>query len=477
MGFFNWFKKPKKDYEATQSESYNDDGWIYNNQNTSPMDGEVFNLSYRTESLLKNDPNTEKGLRVIENNVVGNGITPQAVSRSNNSELVRRVEAAIIAYFDSKECDASQVTNFYGMQNLALREMVKNGNCFIRRRPRSFSQGLTVPMQYQVLSYDYLATDMLDTTNGNNRIINGIEYNRLFQPVAYHFYKENPRDYSQYWTARGREIVRVRASSVYHLYRRDQVDQRIGISWFTPVLPTLRMLANYRNNVLTKQQIQSSITAFITTDEDGDVNKLLGKRKSDGKTQIKRGQLNRLRPGEDVKFPDMPDISGDTEFYKQFRFDIANALGISYEELSGDYSNVNFSSGRMGWIAMSRNIQSIQQNIFGAQFLKGVGEDFLNNLVLQGDINAAERADVYIKWVYPRRVMLDPVKETNAILSQISGKIKSRKQAIEEMGYDYFSVMEEIAFDRDTQNSLGISDEQATSQENSQENSEDEEEL
>ena len=468
MGFWDWFKKPKKDYEATHADTYADDGWTYSNQNTSPLDGEVFNLSYRTEHLIKNDPNAEKGLRVIENNVVGNGIAPQAVSRSGNQDLVKRVEKSLVSYFDSKECDAARVTNFYGLQALALREMVKNGNVFIRRRPRAFSQGLTVPMQYQVISYDYLATDMLDTTNGNNRIINGIEYNAIFQPVAYYFYKENPRDYSQYWTAKGREITRVRASSVYHLYRRDQVDQRVGVSWFTPVLPTLRMLANYRQNVLTKQQIQSSFTGFITTDDDGDVNKLLGKKKDDGKSQIKRGQLNRLKPGEDIKFPDMPDISGDSEFYKQFRYDIANALGISYEELSGDYSQVNFSSGRMGWIAMSRNIQSIQHNIFGAQFLMGVGNDFLNNLVLQGTITPMEREDLFIKWVFPRRVMLDPVKETNALLAQINGKIKSRKQVIEDMGYDYHSVMDEMAYDKETLEQLGLNDEQTNSEENSE---------
>ena len=445
MGFFDWFKKPtKNDYEATNSDSYNDEGWSWSNQNTSPLTGDIASLSMRTENLLKNDPNTEKGLRVIENNVVGTGIAPQAVSKNNNQALVKKVEDALKAYFDTLECDAGRVTNFYGLQALALREMVKNGNCFIRRRPRAFGTGLTVPMQYQVISYDYLATDMFQNTNGANKIINGIEYNTTYQPVAYYFYKENPRDYSQYWTARARETVRVQAASVYHLYRRDQVDQRLGVSWFSPVLPTLRMLANYRQNVMTKQQMQSSITAFITTDDDGDVNNLLGKKK-DAKTEIKSGQLNRLRPGEEIKFPEMPDIAGDSEFYKQFRFDIANALGISYEELSGDYGNVNFSSGRMGWIAMHRNIQSIQQNLFGAQFLTGVGEDFKKGLLIKGDINQVEFNDISIKWVYPRRVMLDPVRETNALLAQISGKIKSRKQVIEEMGFDYMSVMEEIS--------------------------------
>ena len=460
MGLFSWLK-PKKKYDALDPETTGD-GWMPYSSNSTPDPWEIFGLNARVEDLIKNDPNAERGLRVLESNIVGSGVTPQAVSKTMNVELTRRVETALVDFFDSTECDASQTKNLYGIQSVLLRELVKNGNCFLRRRYRSFSMDLTVPIQLQVISYDYLATDFTNSKT-NNTIVNGIEYNKNLQPVAYHFYKNNPREPYSHLLNNGNEdnsTIRVKASEICHIFRQDTSDQRLGASWFAPVIPTLRMIANYRLNVLTKQQIQSSLTAIVTSDESGDINNLAGKKKtkSDGSkiSQLKRGQINRLLPGESIEFPDLPDLSGDTEFYKQFRLDMANGLGISYEEMSGDYSNVNYSSARMGWIAMSRNLRAWQSNIIDAQCLSIVGNWFLDAMVMQGELTAVQRDDLKIKWVFPIREMLDPVKETKSAIERINGKIESRKHIIESGGRDYQTVMEEIAFDEKLQVELGL---------------------
>ena len=154
----------------------------------------------------------------------------------------------------------------------------------------------------------------------------------------------------------------------------------------------------------------------------------------------------------------MPDVGGDTEFYKQFIRAVAVGLGLSYESFSRDFSEVNYSSARMGWIAEYRIIKAWQQNIVLAQWLNRLGKDFLDGLVIQGAITSVQREDLAMKWSFARREMLDPVKETNAMLAQIDGKIKSRIEVIEENGGDYLDVMEEIALDSQTQESLGIAD-------------------
>jgi len=460
VGIFSWFKKPKKKYDALDTETTSD-GWMPYGSSTTPDPWEILGLNARVDDLIKNDPNAERGLRVLESNIIGSGVTPQAVSKTGNVELTQMVEKALISFFDTTECDASQVNNLYGLQSVMLRELVKNGNCFLRRRYRSFNMNLTVPIQMQVISFDYLATDFTNSKT-KNVCVNGIEYNSQWQPVAYHFYKKNPREsYSHLFnTNEDNTTIRVKASEICHVFRQDGVDQRLGSSWFAPVIPTMRMIANYRLNVLTKQQMQSSLTAIVTSDESGNINDLIGKKKakSDGSqlSQIKRGQVNRFAPGETIEFPELPDLNGDTEFYKQFRLDMANGLGISYEEMSGDYGNVNYSSARMGWIAMSRNLRAWQSNIFEAQCLTNVANWFLDAMVMQGELTAAQRDDLKIKWVFPIRDMLDPVKETKSAIEKISGKIESRKHIIESGGRDYRTVMEEIAFDEKLQTELGL---------------------
>lgn len=459
MGLLSWLKpKKKKSYDALKADTTRDDWNPYPSQPTATP-WEIYGLNLRVEDLLKNDANAERGLRVLESNIVGSGVKPQAISKTNNTGLVSLLEEKLIAFFDSTECDSSQTKNLYGVQSVALRELAKSGNVFIRKRNRSFSLGLTAPFQLQVISYDYLATDYTNA-GANETIVNGIGYNKKWQPTNYYFYKENPREsYSHLVTGSTftKEVIKVRAKDVCHLYRQDLADQRLGVSWFAPVIPTMRMIANYRLNVLTKQQMQSSITAFAITDDTGDTYNLAGKKSADGtQSTIKRGQINRLNPGESIEFPTLPDLSGDSEFYKQFKRDMASGLGISYEEMSGDYSEVNYSSARMGWIAMSRNIRAWQSNIFEAQFLSILTNWFLDDLVLQGSFSMAQRQDLGIRWVFPRREMLDPVKETKSALDQIHGKIKSRKRVIEEMGDDYLAVMNEIAFDEKTQKELGL---------------------
>ncbi len=461
MNFFDWLM-PKKMFEGLYSDA-TADGWNPRGSAPTASPAEIHGLSSRVDDLLKNDPYTEGAIKALESGIVGPGVKPRCISKSGNKQLSRLVDQYIKQYFETMECDASQNQNLYGMQKTVVRALIK-GNCFIRKRSRPMSMGLTIPFQFQVLSYDYLATDYY-TDLGNNQIVDGIEYNRRGAPVAYYFYKSNPSErYSFIFNSKpvSTEVIRVPARDVYHLFDKKEVDQRLGYTWFAPVISMLRMTDSYRKNVLTKQQMQSSITAFITSDETDDVNEVFGKKETNANgdvvSMIKRGQLNRLIPGESVEFPSLPDLGSDTQFYKQFIRAIAVGLGLSYEGFSRDFSEVNYSSARMGWIAEYRILKAWQQNIVFSQWLNRLGKDFLDGLVIQGAISSVQRDDLSMKWSFARREMLDPVKETNAMLAQIDGKIKSRVEVIEENGGDYVDVMEEIAFDSQTQESLGIAD-------------------
>lgn len=459
MAWYNFWKKPKKDYDALNPK-ITDDGWNPHPSTPTQDLWSILGLSARVDWLLKNDPMAERIINTYKSYVIGGeGINFQAISKSNNGDLVRTVEAANVAFFDSTECDAQSTQTLSGIQGTAMREIAKQGGVFLRRRNRPFSMGLTVPFQIQLLTYDYLAQDYSDS-NKSNPIIQGIEYNARWQPVAYYFYKNNPREnytYYQGTTSDSASVIRVQAKDICHLYKKDHGDQKLGVSWLAPIIPTLKMMANYRLNVLTKQQIQSGMTAMVYTDDIADPNGLVGTKNTDNTgTVIKRGQINRLNPGESIEFPTMPDISGDSEFYNQYIRLAAIGSGLSFEAISANVSEVNFSSARMGWTDMYRNITDWQENIFVAQMMNKLDGWFREGLLLQGIINRPQNDDLILKSIKPRRIMLDPVRETNALVAQINANYKSLPEAIEEDGRDYIKVMKQIQYDMQTRQDLGI---------------------
>ena len=82
------------------------------------------------------------------------------------------------------EADADGLTDFYGLQAMAARAMFEAGECFLRFRPRRPDDGLTVPLQLQMLSSEHLPLGKCDTLPNGNEIIFGIELDRIGSRLA-----------------------------------------------------------------------------------------------------------------------------------------------------------------------------------------------------------------------------------------------------------------------------------------------------
>lgn len=98
---------------------------------------------------------------------VGNGIKPQSLHPDQaTKEKVQKLWSQF-----ANECDAAGITDFYGLQTLAFRSMVEGGECFVRKHVRTMSDGLTVPLQFQLMEAEqlpfYLARPTPDTPEGN----------------------------------------------------------------------------------------------------------------------------------------------------------------------------------------------------------------------------------------------------------------------------------------------------------------------
>jgi lambda family phage portal protein len=416
------------------------------------MDAVIQTVRNRCRDLSANNPYGNKAKRVIASNMVGQGIKAQVKNISDQKQN-KEIESLFKRWAESTKCDAGGKLNFYGIQSLIAKSLVDGGEIFIRRRKINKTRFNEIPFQLQVLEPEFL-DDSKDSgfVTAGTTLRKGIEYNDFGVPIAYHFYKEHPSEglYGKM------ETVRVPAEEVIHLYRMDRAGQLRGIPWLTPAVIRLKDLNDYESTQLIRQKISACFMAFVrdmnmnsataglpsSTD---DPNKLLDK--------ITPATIELLGPGRDVTFANPPSVGGDYESYTaQILRGISVGTGCTYEMLTNDYSRVNFSSGRMGWLEFQRELHEWQRDIFIMNFLPAVWDWFQQ----YAEIAGYNMSDIQAIWTPPRREMIDPANEINATKTEVRSGFNSLSGAIMELGRDPEEIFEAIKNDNQTLDSYGI---------------------
>jgi len=124
---------------------------------------------------------------------------------------------------------------------------------------------------------------------------------------------------------------------------------------------------------------------------------------------------------------------------------IATGAGVSYEGMTGDFSEVNFSSARMGDLQFRRNIDIWQQHLLIPQFCGPVFEVFKSAAILLGN----RFQNIFCTWTPPRRDMIDPTKEIPAKIKAIRAGIETLSDNIRQNGKDPAQHFQEIKTDND----------------------------
>lgn len=252
----------------------------------------------------------------------------------------------------TEEADAAGQTDFYGLQALACRAMLEGGECLIRLRPRRPEDGLVVPLQLQLLEPEHLPINMntdLEPVAGmsgpGNVVRSGIEFDALGRRVAYHLYRSHPDDgrLAPMSGQGGLETVRIDAREIIHLYRVLRPGQIRGEPWLSRALVKLNELDQYDDAELVRKKTAAMFAGFVTRQNPEDNLMGEGTPNSSGVSLagLEPGTMQILEPGEDIKFSDPADVGGSyAEFLRtQFR-GVAAAIGITYEQLTGDPASV-----------------------------------------------------------------------------------------------------------------------------------------
>jgi lambda family phage portal protein len=412
-------------------------------------------MTARARYLIRNNGYAANAVESFASNAVGTGIKPS--SNIQAAELKDKIQRLWATWTD--EADSEWLTDFYGLQRRAARELFIAGEVFFRFRPRRLEDGLCVPLQLQMLS-----SEMLPMLNGlaenGNVIRQGIEFDRIGRRAAYHFLRRHPGDVTE--TGLAGETVRVPASSVLHIVDPVDAGQLRGVSKFAPAVVKLFLLDQYDDAELDRKKVAAMFAGFVRRPEREFDNSAEMDAQGEPLLPLEPGQLQFLDDGEDITFSQPSDVGGNYEAF-QYRtlLQVAAALGLPYANLTADMLKANYSNTRAALLEFRRRVEAFQHSVLVYQLCRPVWARWMDVAVLSGALDIpgyAQNRREYLgtDWLPPRWDWVDPLKDIKAEIMAIEAKLKSRTQAVAERGYDATQVDQEIAEDQEREERLGI---------------------
>lgn len=390
-------------------------------------------------------------------NVVGTGIVP--MPKSKDREFRKAVKDLWEVSVD--ELDADGISDQYGQQALAAGQMFEAGEVFARFRPRRLEDRLAVPLQVQLLEADFLRNTMNEDLGNGRKIRQGIEFDPLGRRVAYHFYRDHPGDR---FSMGGIETTRVPAADVIQVFEPIRPGQLRGIPNIAAVLTKLYTLDRVSDSRAERERVASLFAFFFETAADplGDEDP----EDDDARiTSIEPGSGYELRPGEKLSSPNLPVVGNYQDFLRPHLREVSGSVDLTYEQLSGDMTQVNYSSARVALLEIRRRLEHLQHKVFVFQFLRRLWARWFMDAVISGALAVSDdfftmgvvRADLMrVKWMPQGWQWVDPEKEAKAANLMVRGGFKSRSMIVAELGYDAEEIDEENAADQEREERLGL---------------------
>jgi lambda family phage portal protein len=398
-------------------------------------------LRARARALVQNVPYISRGLESLVSNTIGTGITPRSLS--SNATAVDKLWSEW-----AKVCDADGKQDIYGLQANAYRAMEQDGEVLIRLRARRPEDGLPVPLQLQVLEIDWLDSSRMGS-NGSNTILNGIEYDPLGKIVFYWLWDQHPGELVP--GRRGKSTsYPVPAERIIHLFVPQRPGQGRGFTRLAPVIARVRDVQLYEDAELQRKNLETRLSVLAS----GDVT-AMSMTESEAQTTVRStGELGTLASGGITQVPTGTNLTvvepkaagGYVDYVKYQLHLIASGMGVTYEMMTGDVREVNFSSARVSMLEFRRNAEQMQWLTLIPRLCEPIWRAFVDAASMAGFMKAK---DYGVDWSTPKWSYVDPEKEVKAELAAVSGGFSSISEVLRRQGYKPELVFAEIKRDFD----------------------------
>jgi lambda family phage portal protein len=449
-----------RNYDAGMNDRLNA-GWRVVNSTAEQTDGAYRDIiRARARDLERNSDIQESIIGAFERNVVGTGFKLQA--KTNDEELNAKIEKLWKEWCKPRNCDVTFQQSFDEMCRMAVRRTkIDGGIIFIKR----YTKDGIIPFSLQILEVDDL--DTMQTGRDGKRIINGIEYNEFNRPIAYYFKKY---DVNGYYSG---ESERIEANDVIFLWRKKRPSQIREMSEMAPTITRIRDINSYMEAVSVKERVAACLSVFIRRQSPapGASFGRQGRSSSntyEGKT-LSPGMIMELNPGDDISVVNPAGQGASAADFVRLQQRLAGSgQGISYEAISRDMSQVNYSSARQGLLEDQKTYQ-IEQKFLIDHLLTEVYETFLISAVLSGALNIKDfwnKKKEYMQheWTPPGMKWIDPLKEATANKISLETNQTTLAEIAASSGQDWREIIDQRAKEIEYMKQKGVIGFEETSQ-------------
>jgi lambda family phage portal protein len=375
-----------------------------------------------------------------------------------------------------KYCDVTRNQTFTQMMRVAFRHKLIDGDALavMHWLPERVGRGRArYATAVQLVDPDRLSNPQLRFDQQALR--GGVEIDQYGAAIAYHIRKAHAGDWfsaveSVTWERVPRETGWGRPV-VVHDYDFDRAGQhRGGAGIFAPVMQRLKMLVKYDGVELDAAIINAIFAAYVESPFDHELvqEALDGGDKlgfyqdqraefhNENKMMIGSSRVPILFPGEKVNsvVANRPSVNFGA-FEGAVLRNVASGLGLSAQQVSNDWSDVNYSSARgallEAWKTLARRrvdfAEAFAMPIRIAWLEEAHSVDDLPLPAGAPDFMECRGAYARCRWMGPARGWIDPVKEKQGAILGMDAALTTLEDECAEQGLDYEEVLEQRAYE------------------------------
>ena len=450
------------------SSAYEDVPTWRNSAGWNPADGSAEGLNgpsrelarAKARHLERNSEIVNSILNALTRNVVGKGFNLQV--RTDNKEWNNLLEVVWQEWCRAGNCDVTGNYSFNDILRMIVRRKTVDGGILL---VKVYDSSSNIPYRLQVVEVDELQSPSIQSKAGNP-IVGGIEVNAYGKKLAYYIKQTSPDGLTLL------DPERIPAKRVIYLAEHSRPSEVREISPFVRTLNEIKDLEEFFDAAGFKQKITAALAVFITTEKNaGPVvgSSVVGNAGKVPKGErINPGSIKYLGEGQDVKTL-VP--SGQSSELADFNLAVVRRIaaghGLSYEMVSRDVSQVNYSSARQNLLEDWKTIEQEQQYIV-EHLLDFVFEEVVKSAIMGGRISLKEvpagfyeNPSKFLKHEFIGQGLpwIDPYKEALANKIMLETGQSNLKEIYAKKGKDYEGEIDQIIIEYALKKMAGLIEE------------------
>lgn len=459
-------------------------------------------MEARVRDMLRNDGYVQSGQVLHRDNIVGSMFMLNAkpdykvlgLDESWAEEFQQEVEAKFTLAAESTNCwmDASRTNTLTGLVRLAVGVYAASGEVlatveWLRENPRPFRTAI------QMVDIDRLGTPYEYAMDGFVR--GGVRLDSRGAPLGYYIRKAHPADYDRGNDASDFKYIPTRKPwgrlQVLHIKEQFRAEQTRGVADMVAGLKELRITKRFRDITLQNAVVNAMFAASIESElpTEAVFSQLGGNNIGQGvaeyaaaylgavaqytggsrNMQIDGVKIPHLFPGTKLALHPAGNPGGvGQDFETSLLRYIASILGVSYEQLSKDFTKTNYSSARAAMTETWKFMQS-RKRIVADRFASSLYQLWFEEVLNAGQLETMKfskapnfyeglNSEAYCaaEWIGAARGQIDELKETQASVLKLKYCLSTHEAELSRLGKDWRAVYSQLAREKKEREKLGI---------------------